>query len=309
MPLYKESDKLKVFSRSFKVNPSGSFALICINYFHDEGTKAFLRNLDRLDHADRVRTILVNNSAKSPDDSTFDHLNLNCLRLDVINAPENLGYFGGAQKALESLQEDKTQTFPEFVIISNTDIHIQDNSFIDRLGSLSLKENCAILAPKIVSELSCKDQNPYMIHRPKKWRMHFYKWIFATPGLNILYPLLAVIKKNIQLYCSKRGQTNATSKQLIQLDKNCREIYAPHGSFMIFTRAYFQFGGTFLHQPFLFGEEITVAEFARNKDLSVLYCPILQVYHEEHVTTGLIPSKKIRNYIAEASRYCADQYF
>jgi hypothetical protein len=87
------------------------------------------------------------------------------------------------------------------------------------------------------------------------------------------------------------------------------EVYAAHGSFIIFHRNYFLERNDFSHKPFLFGEEISVAENLRSSQLKAVYWPDLKIKHQEHQSTGRIPNRKMRKFISEASRYCADRFF
>jgi hypothetical protein len=71
------------------------------------------------------------------------------------------------------------------------------------------------------------------------------------------------------------------------------EIYAAHGCFMIFGRRYFAEQGDFRHTSFLFGEELTVAEFCRVQGIRTVFSPRLQVVHTEHAQTGVLRSKEV----------------
>ncbi len=82
-------------------------------------------------------------------------------------------------------------------------------------------------------------------------------------------------------------------------------LYAPHGACFALPRAYFEAGATLEHAPFLFAEEITVAEECRRVGLAVCYEPALCVEHREHAATGRWRSTQMIRWQRESIRYVA----
>ncbi len=208
----------------------------------------------------------------------------------IVNPGKNLGYFGAAQWAFQKFHT------AQWTIISNSDLIFADTQFFAQISELRPKKKCGVLAPQITSEISGLDQNPYMVTRPNPRKMKLLKWIFSFDFSSLLYQGLAALKSSM---APKKPQ---------KVFAEC-EIYAPHGSFIIFHENYFSANFDFSHPPFLFGEEITVAENILKAKLTANYKPTLKIRHQEHKTTGKFPNRKIRRYIAEASKYCAEKYF
>jgi len=88
-----------------------------------------------------------------------------------------------------------------------------------------------------------------------------------------------------------------------------KHIYAPHGSFILFTRDYFARGGHLDYPVFLFGEEVFLAETIRLLDMRVIYTPDLVVYDDDHVSTGRVARRRIGELHAEAAKYLLATYF
>ena len=59
-------------------------------------------------------------------------------------------------------------------------------------------------------------------------------------------------------------------------------IYAPHGSFIIFSKYFFNNGGYLDKNLTMYGEEFTTAEIAKNLKISIYYEPDIEVIHVEH---------------------------
>jgi GT2 family glycosyltransferase len=92
-------------------------------------------------------------------------------------------------------------------------------------------------------------------------------------------------------------------------DEGVRTIYAPQGSCLVFSRRYFEQGGSLEYPAFLFGEEIFVAETVLRLGLQVVYDPRLRVWHDEHASTGRLRSRKLARYVGQSAAYLADTFF
>jgi GT2 family glycosyltransferase len=203
----------------------------------------------------------------------------------------------------------KEFSMPEWVIVSNTDIQFPDPNLINKIVNYQLDSTAAIIAPKIIKQtlngLILENQNPFLKKRPSKTKMLFYVFKNRFFIFAVLYGVLAKFKSEVwSAYRKKEGSCNWMNKE-----KVCEEIYAPMGAFIIFNRRYFDAGGTLYHEPFLYGEEISIAEEARKLKLKTIYDPNLKITHLAGGTSGNVPSKTRVNYQYQGVRYCYDKYF
>lgn len=238
----------------------------------------------------RVALVVINNneSGHAPPEYKFPE----GVDYSVINAAKNLGYYGAAQMALEKFSGNASWT-----IVSNSDLEFASDHFFSTLKNFSVPPDLGVLAPRITSELSGRDQNPYMANRPSGRKMQFLKYMFSSDLSSLIYQSLSAGKQSFRR--KKHNKTQARAQQ----------IYAPHGSFILFHQNYFVRGLDFTHPPFLFGEEITVAENLKAARLIAYFEPSLEIRHQEHQATGRIPDKRMRGFIKAASHYIADRYF
>ena len=287
---------------TFQLRENTVIAIIVINYKKSDLTVQFCESLSKLTGKDRIHVVVVDNAADDSSRETLKNLGRFGFSVEVLHESENWGYFGGARRGLEHLQKGE---FPyDWVILSNSDIKIRDQGFLRKLLYYPRALDLGVLAPRIVSGLSWKSQNPYMIERPQAKRMHFYKWVFRYQATCFVYQMLGLTKSLV-----KRFLETKQARKKRQQEEKPADIYAAHGSFFIFNSRYFALGGSFEHKPFLFGEEVTVAETARRLGLRIRYEPALVVEHVEHATMGWIPSSKTLAFQKEASEYCADTFF
>lgn len=277
-----------------------SVLAICINYHSEKDTQVLVRAFLRQKYTSRLRVVVVDNSERNSSNSILSSLAESDPRVSILNPGCNLGYFGGAAWALR--QHLASASLTDWVIVSNTDISFLDCDFFNRLFELYSDSACNVLAPAIYSTLSEVDQNPFMLRRPNAFRMRFYKLVFRYYPISIFYQILSLVKQKLRVLICKIPREKVSQPRP-------RVIYAPHGSFIIFHRSYFEAGGSFDHGVFLFGEEVFIAETARRLGLTITYDPSLAVLHHEHVSTGIFMNWKMARYVREASAYCADEFF
>lgn len=271
-----------------------SSGFVCINYRSTSWTNRFLKSLSGLPGAAASHIVVVDNSA---DDEPFvaDRA-IDPSLVDIVRAPRNLGYFGGAKLGVDHLRGRHADL--DYVSISNVDLDFPGVDFLQRLTATDFPADVGVIAPAILSSLTEADQNPFLPRRPSRRRMHAYKWVFSSYANYLAYSFGSTVSGKLKRRLLGRPTAAAQGP-----------IYAPHGSLMILTRAYFERGGALDYPCFLFGEEIFVAETCAAIGLRVLYRPDLVVRHAEHVTTGVFPNRQMVRYMSEAARYCADTYF
>ncbi len=248
----------------------------------------------------QLHAVVVDNSQPPAQHAGFTALNQE-PGFDVVVPPENLGYFGGAAFGYDHYVA--TAPHPDWVIVSNPDILLQDTQFFQQLHALHSQSHCAMVAPRIMSSLTGDNQNPYMKQRPGKSITQFRKHIASNVLVFNAYELLSHAKRGL------RGLFKRSRNMLVSTPGEISRIYAPHGSFIVFSKAYFEAGGTLEYEPFLYGEENYVAELAMQMELPVLYDPRLQVTHEEHATTGLLKSGAMVRIIHDARTYLYNTFY
>lgn len=264
---------------------------VAVNYGTSGHAQHFVECLERDPHD--ARLIVVDNTEAE----RRVPLSINPTLADVIYdcpAPQNLGYFGGARYGVSSLWARKVDA--DWTVVSNVDVifdSAQVRATLDQYDTATV----GIIAPAIMSEPAMEELNPFMRIRPSPMRMRAYKIIFSRYAGYVAYSWLSRLIRRRAWSGRPRG---------IPCDEM---IYAPHGAFMIFSREYFKRGGNLDHLPFLFGEEITVAEQARALSLPVLYCPRIRLRHEQHASMSKLPTRLHHRFVSSAASHVADTYF
>jgi GT2 family glycosyltransferase len=271
--------------------------LICVKYGSDPETAQYLESLRKLQGQRNLQVLVVDNMVGTASPAPPAERNLAFVRSE-----RNLGYFGGARSGLALYLRE--HPLPDWVIVSNVDLLIADAQFLGKLAALRARPRLGMVAPSIRSALTGRDQNPFMRTRPSTARMHAYKWMFRSWLVLNAYELATAAFHKLRSAARTRLDASAGLREDVG-----EIIYAPHGSFLIFSSEYFRAGGNLDFPCFLFGEEVYLAETLRKLGLDVVYEPSLEVIHQEHESTSLVKSRKLAGAVASSAAYCADIYF
>lgn len=288
-------------------DPTPSILTICVNYNNYEETACFIEKLLGQKGNFNQIAIVVDNSENPLADGPLQEMLNKHSKIRLYTPNKNLGYYGGATFGL--CEYSKFSSLPDWIIVCNTDIDLINHDFLSSFFNLYAGTHHAIIAPAIYSTLSKVDQNPFMLRRPSTVKMHFYKWIYRYYPTYVIYESLAFIKKKLRLSIRTYPVVTNCGGGDKTFQAVPRPIYAPHGSFVVFHRSYFEAGGSLNYSVFLFDEEVFIAESARRLGLIVTYDPRLFVLHREHASTGVLENRKKYTYLREATAYCADNYF
>jgi|GEM_PF-2432759 Predicted glycosyltransferases len=185
----------------------------------------------------------------------------------ILLKSENLG-FGHAHNLAFSFAKENRQF--DFYIISNPDIEIIS---LDGLKSYMGTES--IIAPSIVT-INGVLQNPYVAYR---------SWV----GLRLWY---IHHRYSSYLFWAVASMYNKICNRYVRCFVR-KQIYAPHGAFIILSRAACaKFSELFDSSVFLFGEEFVFAEKCYRNSIPIFYDREIQVFHVHEVSTGKIDADK-----------------
>ncbi|HKW63898.1 MAG TPA: glycosyltransferase [Candidatus Acidoferrum sp.] len=220
---------------------------------------------------------------------------------ELLESQTNRGYFGAARFALENYLK-QGRALPDWVIVCNHDVLIEDKDFLEKLFAID-RATAGVLAPRIRVLPGRVDQNPFMRQKPSWLRWASLQFIFSNYSLAKVWHWLARQKRRVKSQNWISGWNSSSNDSA-----RPQQIYAPHGSFFIFSRRYFEAGGYLDGNLFLYGEEISVAEICRSLGVPVVYEPSLCVVHDEHRSTGKRISRFTFECQKKALQYVTSRY-
>ena len=275
--------------------------VVSVHFKASEGLLALLRSLQGQTRLEDLDVIIVDNSTGNEDLSAIRSFAARLPNAHLLESSTNRGYFGAARFALDQYLAEGHH-LPEWVIVCNHDVLIEDREFFEKLFRQD-PQSAGVIAPRIRVSGTNLDQNPFMRRRPNWLRWAGLRFIYSNYGLAAFWHWLSRQKQTL------RSRWNARRSKTASIRNGRREfIYAPHGAFFIFSRRYFEAGGYLDGNLFLYGEEISVAEICRSLGLPVIYEPSLCVVHNEHRSTGRVISRFSFECQKDALRYVSSRY-
>jgi GT2 family glycosyltransferase len=274
--------------------------VVLVHYKAPAGVLALLDSLQEVKRRSEVAVTIVDSCSGEEYLSTIHGRLAELQNVELLESTTNRGYFGAAKFALDHYL-GQGHGLPDWVIVCNHDIVIEDERFFEKLFACD-PAKVGVLAPRIVIPSQALEQNPFMKKRPGWWRrftMRLYG--FAYP-LGVTWDWLSRQKKAL-----RSRMPSGMSRP--ERNGGRQSIYAAHGAFMIFSRRFFEAGGKLDDQLFLFGEEIVVAETCRALDLPVIYEPSLSVLHNEHQSVGHGMSRQMYGYHRASVQHVLSKYF
>jgi len=265
---------------------------LLINYKNKTEIVDFICHIKKLLKEDNIDySIIV--SDNSSDKKEFDYLN-NLYKADnnvyINDTGENLGYLKGAYNGYNYFF-DKLKQQAKWVFVCNTDLKLENNFF--KVFMSKYFYHNLIIAPNIELKSSGIHQNPFMRKRPSKISFSFRLIIMK-------YPILYIIYKNLfsQIWLKIKDKLKNKSNDFKNKENNY--IYAAHGSFCLLPLIFFERKCTLNYFNFLFGEEIFIAEQAKENNIKIQLCNDLKVIHNENQTTSGVNDSKIAffNYLS-----------
>lgn len=262
------------------------FLFVPVNYNSYDTLNEYIKAVGRAMKTTDDETIhadihVADNSSKTMEVDQQDGLTI-CVR-----HYDNPGYLSAALKTIYAADVPSY----DYIIISNVDVLV-DESFFVSMKELEVDEQTAWIAPAIYSYSEKRDVNPKIQERYSKKRLQQLRLLFRFPLLYRLYTKTVYRKKVI------------TTKEKPQQD-----IYAGHGSFMVFTSEFFQKCPSLDYPVFLFCEEIFLAEMVRSIGGKTTYCPSVKINDKEHASTGRMRLSKYCKYNYEALTYIIRHFY
>ncbi|MDI6792497.1 MAG: glycosyltransferase [bacterium] len=272
------------------------FTFITVNYKNTYYTHQLVDSLTKLEGFSECQVVIVDNESSDKTKTELEKLKMKYPNnISIFYVSDNLYYWRGASFGINKVHSDKNN-MPDWVIVCNNDILIEQKDFLKKLNSFGNKKY-GVIAPAIISSKTGKDQNPFRINPLS--RKEQLKWALFCTNYYIAKLMLFCKDLLVLLKLKSNHKKNSFFEQ---------KIYAPHGSFVIFSKVFFERGG-YLDSNFdLYGEENTTAEIAKRIGLPVYYCPFLKVLHCEHSSTGMKFTKQ-KYYKGKTSyRYFCREY-
>lgn len=192
--------------------------------------------------------------------------------IHLIKLNENIGFAKanniGCEYAIKNFE-------PDFIVVSNNDIVIEDEQFINKIYEIDKKEKFDMLGPSIRTE-GGQSVNPFPVYKTKEeveYQIEKTKKLIKIYNNIVLRNLLKWYITIKSFLKGKRLVYNGTTKEY---------NVALHGCFIIFSKKYYKkYDSIFYNETFLYHEEEFLYQRVLYDKLVSIYDPSIEVLHKE----------------------------
>ncbi|MFW6122499.1 MAG: glycosyltransferase [Petrotogales bacterium] len=249
--------------------------LVILNYMTSHETGAMINSVKN--YYPQLRIVVVDNGSSTDAKKQLRDIVTQHRNVSTVYLQENRGFAGGNNAGIYKLRK----LGYEYVICSNNDVLFKQPRIIETLKYYCIQTDAALAGPRILN-LNNQDQNPYKLRRPSlKDAKSYYRRACWIP--DIAYPVLKLwrfVKHSIRNKSEKNLQYPPP-------EKPC-QVYALHGSFIMFSPLFFKFYNGFDSNTFLYCEENVLGEMLFAKGLKAVFVPGTKVIHKEDKTINFV---------------------
>jgi len=259
------------------------------NYKNEEEVLAFVKHLQQQTINDSIVVVVVDNAKSQKCILDLCQSLKEFSNVRYVEAKENLGYLKGCFKGLdEYLQHNE---MPDWVVVSNTDIVIDDKEFFYKFINKNYDESIWCVAPSVINN-DLTYANPHYKERIPLKKVNRVIKIFKNFLLARFYTFL-----------SNRKRKNAKKEK-----EQSQDVYAAHGCFFVLKNEFFKVE-KIEFEPLMYSEESYIAEVILGANKRILYDADLELRHLEGAVTGKINFKQKGRYISESMKFIRDSFY
>jgi len=266
---------------------------LLINYFNDDELVEFITTQLTRQQNIPYDIIVVNNG--SVNSNILKDLDSGNNSIQVVTPPENRGYLNGAKFGFDFYCQ--SNPIPDFTILCNTDISFEDQHFLEKLIQEPNNKNVEVIGPSIISTFTFHHQNPMYKERLHLKKIKQLLFIYDYYPIYVIYQLGAYLKRLTKKLSHKNDKQTSGF------------VYAVHGSFLIFTKSFFEKGNTLNFPSFLYAEELFIAEQCLKSNSKIYYNSDLKIFHREHSTSRFIKNRKHVEWLKQSLNFIYHSYY
>lgn len=244
---------------------------VILHYQAIDETKDCIETIDKMVTGEK-RIVVVDNC--SPNGSgeelaqLYEHSNL----VTVIMTRENLGFAKGNNIGFIEAKKNN----PDFIVVMNNDVFIQQGDFTELVYESYNKYNFAIMGPDIYSTKVNGHQNP---QRMKNYTLEELKYAKKKLQFKIHHKWILKIKYVLPFHKQKEKGAAFVDHEL--------ENVVLHGACYVFSKDFIRsHDECFYNETFMYYESYILHYLAQKEGLKIIYEPTIRVLHHEDVATN-----------------------
>ena len=255
------------------------FCIVILHYNLFEDTIKCIESIKKCNKKkNSVEIIVVDNASTNGSGENLDCEYKLDEQVHIIKNKSNEGFAKGNNLGYRFAK--KTYD-PDFIILSNNDVIVEDSDFFEKVIDLFSETDFSVLGPDIYNPLTEIHQSPLFINlkidqyyvekRLKKIKIRIFRDKLLKHFPNLSNQLNAIYQKSKQ---------NGRQHDVL-LENACL-----HGAFWIFSNHFLDvFPSGLYDQTFMYGEEEILLHQCQRKKLKMIYSPMIQILHYEGKST------------------------
>ncbi|MDD3416421.1 MAG: glycosyltransferase [Lachnospiraceae bacterium] len=270
-------------------------SFVILHYNAIEDTVKCIKSIQKLKHEpqERISIVIVDNSSPNETGMILKGIYEGSEDIDVLLLEQNVGFACGNNAGYIYAKEKYN---PDFIILSNNDIIIEQDDFIAKINELYQANHFSVLGPSIYAPYKGVYQNPL---REKEYTIQELKSLIENYQKKIrIFKILEKTHSYFFLHLIKQILRRNTMKRSDNLDERFQVVL--HGAFLIMSRDYINiFPHGLCDKTFMYMEEDILFYLCQERGLKMMYSPRIRVIHNEGASTRNALKSRARKSIFE----------
>lgn len=255
------------------------YGFVVLHYLAYEMTTECVSNLFQCFADDDIMIIIVDNASSNGSGKQLEKLYMDNNRVRVLLNSKNDGFARGNNLGYRYL---KTNYRPEYIIVMNNDVLIEQRNFLVEIDQIYKRTGFAVLGPDIFCPATKKHQNPAHL---KGFTKEEVKSLYDTISKYCMHPIFYYYK-SATFGKLKRKFLSTKIKDDIDRSKEMENVVL-HGACYIFSKRYIEKRTEcFCSRTFLYMEEDILHYECNQLGLKMIYSPKLKIKHLEDISTN-----------------------
>lgn len=256
------------------------YGFVVLHYMAEDMT---IRSVDKLldTFQDKnIRIVIVDNASSNGSGNELAKYYKNVSNVDVVLVKENVGFARGNNIGYRYIKE---KFKPEFIIIMNNDVLINQKNFLNLIDEIYNRTLFGVLGPDIYCPITKLHQNPSRLQS------------LTCAQIKAEIRLREKMSKYFALYYYKHLTLGRLKRRVLytppsRIDwKNEAENVVLHGACYILSENFInKRQDAFNPDTFLYFEEDILHTECLREQIKMVYSPLLRVEHLEDVSTDFV---------------------
>ena len=244
------------------------YVFLILHYISINDTIKCIESIKKLYSKNNYDIVIVDNASPNKSGLVLKE-KYNDKNIHFIFSDTNLGFAKGNNLGFKYIKDNLN---PDYIIMINNDIVMQDKKFLNKIDEIYNREDFAVLGPKIIlknGEVTKYKDHLNTINEQKK----LIKYLYFRLCLNYLFltPLIEKYRKR---------------KRNIDFELKDKENVILHGSALIFSKKYIDLFDGLDDRTFLYCEEELLFIRLKRHNLKSFYSTDLYLQHNEDGSTN-----------------------